>query len=162
MTENTSHEKWMRLALEQAQCAQQKDDVPVGCVIVHDSTQTIVATAHNAREMLQDATAHAELTAIQLACQKRKAWRLLDCSLYVTLEPCIMCAGAILLARIPRVIYGCSDPKAGAVQCLYQTLNDSRLNHQCEVMPGILETESSLILKNFFSARRKKKGDNKN
>ena len=155
MDQNNLHEYWMAFALEEAKQAEEKNEVPVGCVIIQNSTQKIISKAHNFRENSNKSTAHAELLAIDQACDVLKSWRLLDCSLYVTLEPCLMCSGAILLSRIPFVIYGCADPKAGAVHSLFQTLNDERLNHRCCVMANILNHESSSLLKNFFKGKRK-------
>jgi tRNA(adenine34) deaminase len=130
-------------------------EVPVGAIIV-DSNKNIIAEAHNLRETNKTATAHAELIAIEKACEFRSQWRLQDCTLYVSLEPCFMCSGAIILARIPRVVFAASDPKAGAVGSLFNVLNDSRLNHRCEVISGVCSEESSQLLKSFFQARRKK------
>jgi tRNA(adenine34) deaminase len=149
------HTEYMSLALEQARLAQAQTEVPVGAVIVDDCTGEIIATSYNLRETQQLATAHAELLAIEQACRKLGRWRLSGCTLYVTLEPCFMCAGAIILARIPRVIYGATDPKAGATESLAQILNHPQLNHQCEVMGGILAAESSILLKSFFRVKRK-------
>ena len=114
----------------------EEDEVPIGAAIVHDDR--IIARAHNQREQLRDPTAHAEMIAITQAAAALGSWRLEDCTLYVTLEPCSMCAGAIVQARIPLVVYGATDPKAGAVQSLYRLLNDPRLNHRAEVVPGVL------------------------
>ncbi|WP_370622198.1 tRNA adenosine(34) deaminase TadA [Bacillus sp. JCM 19034] len=134
-----NHEKWMRVALQQAEEAQKIGEVPIGAVLVkHDQ---IVAVAYNRRESDQQALAHAELAVIEQACQKLGSWRLLDCTLYVTLEPCPMCAGAILQARIPTVVFGARDPKAGCVGSLMNLLNDSRFNHQTEVVEGCLAEE---------------------
>jgi tRNA(adenine34) deaminase len=142
----------MRAALEQARSAFDADEVPVGAVIVqHDR---VIAAAHNQRETLTDPTAHAEIIAITQAAQSLQSWRLLDCVLYVTLEPCPMCAGAIVQARIPTVVYGAPDPKAGACDTLYRITNDARLNHQCTVLGGVLRTECSAILTEFFAAKR--------
>jgi len=146
------HEHYMRLALQQAAAAAQADEVPVGAVIVHH--QQLIAAAHNQRETLQDPTAHAEILALTQAAAALGTWRLEDCTLYVTLEPCPMCAGAILQARIPRVVYGAQDLKAGAVQSLFQLLSDPRLNHRCEVLPGVLATECGQILTRFFQRQR--------
>lgn len=126
----------MQTALQEAQAAMEEDEVPIGAAIVHDDR--IIARAHNQREQLRDPTAHAEMIAITQAAAALGSWRLEDCTLYVTLEPCSMCAGAIVQARIPLVVYGATDPKAGAVQSLYRLLNDPRLNHRAEVVPGVL------------------------
>jgi tRNA(adenine34) deaminase len=142
----------MSAALDQARRAMAADEVPVGAVIVHDGR--IIAAAHNQRETLHDPTAHAEMIAITQAASELGDWRLEGCTLYVTLEPCAMCAGAILQARIPLVVYGATDPKAGAVQTLYQLLGDQRLNHQAEVISGILAQDCGEILTQFFRQQR--------
>lgn len=146
-------EYWMRQALTLAQQAALEDEVPVGAVIVHRGR--VIASAYNQREQLADPTAHAEMIAITQAAAQLKSWRLLDCELYVTLEPCPMCAGAILQARIPRVIYGAVDPKAGAVESLYRMLGDQRLNHRCEVVSGVLAGPCSRVLTEFFENKRR-------
>ncbi len=147
------HEQWMRLALEQAEYALRADEVPVGAVIVHAGR--VIAAAHNQRETLHDPTAHAEMIAITQAAEALSSWRLDDCALYVTLEPCPMCAGAIVQARIPLVVYGAADPKAGAVASLYQLLTDERLNHRCEVLQGFLAEPCGEILSRFFQEKRR-------
>ena len=149
------HDVYMQEALIEAQKAYAINEVPVGALIVTKNGE-IISRSHNLRETHQLATAHAEMLAIQQACQYLSRWRLSDCTLYVTLEPCFMCAGAIVLARIPTVVYGASDPKAGAVKSLAHVLNDKRLNHQCEIISGVCETESSALLKKFFQHQRKK------
>lgn len=155
MTSKEKHELWMRKALHEAKKAQAKNEVPIGCVIVqHD---LIIARGHNLRETGKNPTGHAELLAIQKAARKLKAWRLLDCTLYVTLEPCTMCMGAIILSRIPNVVFGCYDPKGGAAGSLYDFSTDSRFNHQVDCISGVLEQECSAILKEFFSTLRKLK-----
>ncbi len=146
-------EHWMRYALSLAEQAAVEDEVPVGAVIVHRGR--IIASAYNQREQLADPTAHAEMIAITQAASQLKSWRLLDCELFVTLEPCPMCAGAILQARIPRVVYGAIDPKAGAVESLYRMLNDSRLNHRCDVVGGVLAGPCSRVLTEFFENKRR-------
>jgi tRNA(adenine34) deaminase len=147
-------EEWfMQRALELAYQAMQKDEVPVGAIIVHE--RRIIAAAYNQREQLQDPTAHAEMIAITQAAAEMKSWRLTDCTLYVTLEPCPMCAGAILQARIPRVVYGANDPKAGAVLSLYQLLNDDRLNHRVEVLSGVKADACGRVLTEFFDGKRR-------
>lgn len=146
------HQVFMQMALQQAEQAARSDEVPVGAVIVREGS--IIAAAHNQREMLRDPTAHAEMIAITQAAEAVGGWRLEDCILYVTLEPCPMCAGAILQARIPVVVYGALDPKAGAVTSLYEMLNDNRLNHRCEVVSGILQDRCGQILTDFFRQRR--------
>lgn len=142
----------MRLAYQEAQQALEEDEVPVGAVIVHG--ERVIASAHNQREMLRDPTAHAEMIAITQAAEALGSWRLDECLLYVTLEPCPMCAGAILQARIPWVVYGTPDPKAGAVHTLYQLLADPRLNHRCQTVSGILAGPCSEILTRFFQQKR--------
>ena len=148
-----SDEHWMRQALKLAQQAAEQDEVPVGAIIVHENK--IIASAFNQREQLADPTAHAEMIAITQAASHLNSWRLLECSLFVTLEPCPMCAGAILQSRIPRIVYGALDPKAGAVVSLYQLLNDPRLNHRCETLSGVLADECGKILTEFFDRKRK-------
>lgn len=145
-------EYWMRLALQEARAAEREDEVPVGAVILHEGQ--VIASAHNQRETLQDPTAHAEMIAITQAAAALQSWRLEDCVLVVTLEPCPMCAGAILQSRIPVVIYGAADPKAGAVQSLFHMLDDERLNHRCQVVPGVLGEECGAILTEFFRKKR--------
>jgi len=146
------HEHFMKLALEEAQQAWQEEEVPIGAVIVDE--ERVIARAHNQREQLRDPTAHAEMIAITQAAEARQSWRLDGCTLYVTLEPCPMCAGAILQARISRVVYGAPDPKAGAVHTLYRLLDDGRLNHRCLVTSGMLAEPCGLILTRFFQAQR--------
>jgi len=149
------HERWMREALKEARLAEAKAEVPIGCVVVHDGL--IIGRGHNQTESLQDPTAHAEMIAITAAAATLGSRRLLDCTLYVTLEPCAMCAGAMILARIPVIVYGAPDPKAGAVDTLYNLLRDSRLNHTCEVLPNVLLEPCSAILSDFFSTLRQQK-----
>ncbi|MBP3953669.1 tRNA adenosine(34) deaminase TadA [Bacillus suaedae] len=149
------HEKWMEYALEEAEKAQIIGEVPIGAVIVKDGQ--IIAAAHNRRECDQQALAHAELSVIQEACQKLKSWRLLDCTLYVTLEPCPMCAGAIIQSRIPIVVYGAKDPKAGCAGSIMNLLEEPRFNHQTEIISGCLEEQCGSILTTFFRALREKK-----
>ena len=143
----------MRLAYQEAEAAFAEDEVPVGAVIVHQGH--VVAAAHNQREQLHDPTAHAEMIAITQAAESLGTWRLDDCTLYVTLEPCPMCAGAILQARIPLVVYGAPDPKAGAVDTLYQLLRDPRLNHRCQTVPNVLAEPCGQILTRFFQRQRR-------
>lgn len=145
----------MQFALEEAKKAAQLGEVPVGCVIVH--RERIVGRAHNFVESTQDPTAHAELLAIQQAAAALGSRRLLECTLYVTLEPCPMCAGAILLARIPQVVFGAKDPKMGAVVTLYSLLQDHRLNHQCQIFQGVCDKEATALLQSFFQQLRQKK-----
>jgi tRNA(adenine34) deaminase len=146
------HERWMRKALQLAERAYAEGEVPVGAVIVHQDR--IVGEGYNQRETLRDPTAHAEMIAITQAAQVLESWRLLDCTLYVTLEPCPMCAGAIVQARLPQVIYGTTDPKAGACHTLYQITTDSRLNHRATVLGGVLQLECAQLLKQFFADQR--------
>jgi tRNA(adenine34) deaminase len=148
-----THDRFMRLALQEAEQALAEDEVPVGAVIVQAGR--VIASAHNQREQLKDPTAHAEMIAITQAAESLGDWRLEGCTLYVTLEPCIMCSGAILQARVPLVVYGATDPKAGAVNTLYHLLADSRLNHRCQVIPGIQAAPCGEILTRFFQAQRK-------
>lgn len=146
------HDHWMRQALDQAQAAFEQNEVPVGAVIVqHD---TIIGVGCNQRETLKDPTAHAEILAISQAAQSLGSWRLLDCTLYVTLEPCPMCAGAIVQARIPTVIYGTTDLKAGACHSLYEITSDPRLNHRATVIGGVLQADCKAILQEFFQIQR--------
>ena len=143
----------MRIALREAQAAYDENEVPVGAVIVHE--ERVIAAAHNQREQLHDPTAHAEMIAITQAAESLGSWRLENCTLYVTLEPCPMCAGAILQARLPVVVYGAPDPKAGAVSSLFTLLDDSRLNHRAQVTGGVLGLECGEILSRFFQAQRR-------
>lgn len=148
-------DSFMRLALAEAEAAAAADEAPIGAVIVQGTR--VIAAAHNLRESLNDPTAHAEMIAITQAAATLGDWRLEGCVLYVTLEPCPMCAGAILQARIPRVVYGADDPKAGAVRSLYQLLNDRRLNHRSEAAPGVLAEPCGEILTSFFRQKREKR-----
>ena len=148
-----SHEHWMLFALAQADLAAQHGDVPVGCVVV-DEHDTLVATGRNQRQMLQDPTAHAEVQALRQAAQVTGHWRLNCCTLYVTLEPCPMCAGALVNARIKTLVFGCRDPKAGAVVTMMQLACDPRLNHQCEIVEGVLSTQCAERLVSFFAQLR--------
>jgi tRNA(adenine34) deaminase len=145
-------EYFMRLALREAERSLGHDDVPIGCVVTHDG-EVIAATA-NERELRGDPTAHAEVVAIREAAEKLGGWRLHDTVLYVTLEPCAMCAGAIVLSRVPRVIYGAPDPKAGAAGSVLDVLGEPRLNHRPEVAGGLLAAESAALLRDFFASRR--------
>src|SRR3989338_2750649 len=143
---------FLKKALAQAQKAYAQEEVPIGAVLVLKNR--IISEGFNLREIQNDPTAHAEIIALQKASQKLKSWRLEGTTLYVTCEPCLMCAGALLQARIERLVYGCADPKAGAVSSLYQTLQDSRLNHQIIVQGGVLEEECRELLQKFFKLRR--------
>jgi tRNA(adenine34) deaminase len=145
-------EHWMRIALAEARLALEHDDVPVGAVVVYQGE--VVGAGHNERERRQDPTAHAETLALQRASRRRGSWRQLEAVLYVTLEPCAMCAGAIVLARVPRVVYGTADPKAGAAGSVLDILAEPRLNHRPVVQGGVLAAESAALLTDFFAARR--------
>ncbi|MDP3278995.1 MAG: tRNA adenosine(34) deaminase TadA [Deltaproteobacteria bacterium] len=157
MTDSIERDEFfMREALAQAALAQARGEVPVGAVIVEDRG-AIVARAHNLRELLDDPTAHAELLALRALSMDRKSWRLDDVTVYVTLEPCPMCAGALVNARVKRVVWGCDDPKAGAVRSLYSIGDDPRLNHRFACTSDILVEECSQILQRFFKALRDRK-----
>ena len=145
-------EYFMRLALREAERALEHDDVPIGAVIVHEGE--VIATGRNERELRGDPTAHAELLALREASAKLGTWRLLDTVLYVTLEPCPMCAGAVVLGRVPRVVYGADDPKAGAAGSVLNVLAEPRLNHRPVVAPGLLADESAALLRAFFASKR--------
>jgi tRNA(adenine34) deaminase len=147
------HEQYMLVALEEAAAALEEDEVPVGAVIVNGDR--IIARAHNQRERLRDPTAHAEMIAITQAAAAVGSWRLEDCALYVTLEPCPMCAGAILQARLPVLVYGATDPKAGAVDSLFRLLDDPRLNHRVESVGGVLAERCGELLSRFFQQQRR-------
>jgi len=142
----------MRLALREAQRATEHDDVPIGAVLVHEGE--VLATGRNERELRQDPTAHAEALALREAAEKLGSWRVLDSVLYVTLEPCAMCAGAIVLARVPRVVFGAWDPKAGAAGSVLDVLAEPKLNHRPEVSGGLLAEECGALLSSFFAGRR--------
>jgi tRNA(adenine34) deaminase len=142
----------MRLALEQAAAATLHGDVPIGAVIVRDGA--VIAARHNERELTGDPTAHAEVLAIRDAAHVVGHWRLLDCTLYVTLEPCVMCAGALVNARIARIVFGATDPKAGAVASLYEVCSDPRLNHRPPITSGLLAEAAGALLRDFFASRR--------
>lgn len=142
----------MKTAIEQAQIAEENGDVPIGAIIVYENQ--IIGRAYNQREQLQDPTAHAEIISLTQAAAFLESWRLHGCTMYVTLEPCPMCAGAMVLARIDRLVYGCDDPKTGAVKSLYNIVNDERLNHTINVTSGVLAEECSELLQQFFRRRR--------
>ncbi len=153
----TSHffprdEYFMRLALREAERAQEHDDVPIGAVVVHDGE--VLATGRNERELRQDPTAHAELIALREAAERLGSWRVLDAVLYVTLEPCAMCAGGIVLSRVPRVVFGAWDPKAGAAGSVLDVLAEPKLNHRPDVAGGLLAEECGALLSSFFAGRR--------
>lgn len=155
---NPDDQSYMRLALREAERAFEAEEVPVGAVIVHAGK--VIGKGFNQREKLEDPTAHAEMLAITAAAQALGDWRLEDCTLYVTLEPCPMCAGAIVNARVKRVVFGATDPKAGACGTLMNVVQDSRLNHRVELVAGVLAEESGAILKQFFRTRRKAQSEN--
>ena len=144
----------MRLAIALANAAAESGEVPIGCVIVHHPTGQIVGRGANRRATDRDSTAHAEILAIREAGATLNDWRLLECTLYVTLEPCPMCAGAIVNARIPRLVYGCDDPKAGAVRTLFNLCEDPRLNHRALVQTGVLKEGCAALLQDFFRKQR--------
>ena len=145
-------ERFMKLAIEQAKIAQDNGDVPIGAVIVYKDQ--IIAKAYNQREQLADPTAHAEIIALTQAAAALGNWHLNGCTMYVTLEPCPMCAGALVLGRMDRLVYGCDDPKTGACKSLYNIVQDERLNHRLEVTSGVLVDEYSKLLQEFFAKRR--------
>jgi tRNA(adenine34) deaminase len=147
-------EQWMSEAISVARAANELGEVPIGCVVVHDATGKVIGRGYNRRETDRDPTAHAEILAMREAGRALGHWRLVDCTLVVTLEPCPMCAGAIVNARIPRLVYGCDDPKAGAVRTLYQVCTDARLNHRVDVTAGVLADECAQLLRDFFRRQR--------
>lgn len=149
---NQDDEQWMRAAIAEAQGALSHDDVPIGAVVVHGDR--IIGRGRNERERRADPTAHAEVLALREAAATLGSWRVLDSTLYVTLEPCAMCAGAIVLARVPRVVYGCTDPKAGAAGSVLDVLGEPRLNHRPMVASGVLDDECAELLQAFFRSRR--------
>ena len=149
---HSTDERYMRMAIDQAYIAEENGDVPIGCIIVHENR--VIAKAYNQREQLHDPTAHAEIVALTQAAEFIGNWRLGGCTLFVTLEPCPMCAGALVLGRLDRVVYGTDDPKTGAVRSLYNIVEDPRLNHQLEVTPGVMQEECKKQLQTFFQRRR--------
>jgi tRNA(adenine34) deaminase len=149
---NKSDKEFMQIAIKEAKFAEENGDVPIGAVIVYENH--IIGKAYNQREQLQDPTAHAEIIALTQAAAFLESWRLIGCTMYVTLEPCTMCAGALVLARIDRLVYGCDDPKTGAVRSLYNIVTDQRLNHIIDVTSGVLAEECSGLLQQFFLQRR--------
>jgi tRNA(adenine34) deaminase len=153
MDTSEQHERWMGAALQEARAAMAHDDVPIGAVVVHDDGR-VIGRGRNERELLEDPTAHAEVLALREAAATLGTWRVLESTLYVTLEPCTMCAGAIVLSRIPRVVYATADPKAGAAGSVLDVLADARLNHRPEVVAGVLADEAAELLRSFFRARR--------
>ncbi|MBZ0109787.1 MAG: tRNA adenosine(34) deaminase TadA [Candidatus Scalindua rubra] len=152
ITEFRSHEYYMRQAIAEAKKAFEKDEVPVGAIIVYNNS--VIAKAHNQREMLLDPTAHAEMIAITQASAYLQNWRLSDTTVYITLEPCTMCAGALVQARVKNLVYGAKDEKYGACESTVNLVNDPRFNHRMNVISGVLEDECSLLLKQFFLEKR--------
>jgi tRNA(adenine34) deaminase len=150
----TADKKFMAVALEEARLAAEADEVPVGAVLVVNGE--VIARAHNLREGLSDPTAHAEMLVLREASQRLRRWRLTDATLYITMEPCAMCAGAAVLARISRIVYGCRDPKAGACGSVFDIIREPQLNHQVEVIGGMLEEACQEIIRRFFEKRREK------
>jgi tRNA(adenine34) deaminase len=147
-----SENQWMRLALDQARIAAASGEVPVGAIIVKDGE--VIGVGHNRNLLDNDPTAHAEIVALRQAAARMRNHRLVGCEMFVTIEPCAMCSGALVHARLARLIYGASDPKAGAVSSVMQVINHPSLNHQMEVIPGVLAEECSEILRTFFKSRR--------
>ena len=158
MSNKKEDEQYMRIAIEQAKTAEENGDIPIGVVIVYKNQ--IIAKAYNQREQLRDPTAHAEIIALTQAAAFVESWRLNGCTMYVTLEPCPMCAGALVLARVDRLVYGCDDPKAGACKSLYNIVQDERLNHRLEVTSGVLQEQCRQQLQEFFSQRREENKKN--
>ncbi|MCK4960442.1 MAG: tRNA adenosine(34) deaminase TadA [Planctomycetes bacterium] len=150
--DNQTDERFMRMAIDQAMIAEENGDVPIGCVVVFENR--VIAKGHNQRQRLNDPTAHAEMIALTSASDFMGNWRLGGCTMYVTLEPCTMCAGALVLARIDRLVYGCDDPKTGAVKSLYNIVADERLNHIVEVTSDVLGNDCSSLMTEFFARRR--------
>ncbi|MBX2987886.1 MAG: tRNA adenosine(34) deaminase TadA [Bdellovibrionaceae bacterium] len=153
-----SDEDYMKMALKWAEKAAKRDEVPIGAVLVA-ADGTVISHGYNMRENWKTPLAHAEIIAIQTAAKKLQQWRLLDTTLYVTLEPCPMCAGALVQARVGRLVYGATDPKAGATESLYRICSDARLNHRLEITRGVLEKECGEILTGFFRRKRQQKKD---
>ena len=154
MLTNQGDDYFMRMALREAQKAYEADEVPIGAVIVHENR--VIGRGYNQTERLQDPTAHAEIIAITAAAAHLGSRRILDCTMYVTLEPCSMCAGAIVLARMPRLVFATTDTKAGACGTLYNIAHDERLNHRCQITSGVLQEESATMLRSYFATLRKK------
>ncbi len=159
MSNKKEDQQFMQVAIEQAKIAEENGDIPIGAVIVYKNQ--IIAKAYNQREQLRDPTAHAEIIALTQAAAAKESWRLNGCTMYVTLEPCPMCAGALVLARVDRLVYGCDDPKAGACKSLYNIVQDERLNHRLEVTSGVLQEQCRQQLQEFFSRRREENKNNK-
>ena len=158
MSSSKEDERLMRLAIEQAKIAEENGDVPIGAVIVYQ--EQIIGKAYNQREQLKDPTAHAEIIALTQAAAFMENWYLNGCTMYVTLEPCPMCAGALVLSRMDRLCYGCSDPKSGACGSLYNIVQDQRLNHRVEVTSGVMEEQCRQQLQEFFGRRRQENKNN--
>jgi tRNA(adenine34) deaminase len=156
-TQTQIDERYMRMAIDAAHIAEENGDVPIGAVIVYQNQ--VIGRAYNQREQLTDPTAHAEIVALTQAATFVESWRLYGCTIYVTLEPCSMCAGALVLGRLDRLVYGCDDPKAGACGSLYDIVRDERLNHRLEVTTGVLAQDCASLLQTFFRARRPSNGD---
>jgi len=152
MSNSKEDKRFIKLAIEQANIAEENGDVPIGAVVVYKDQ--IIGKAYNQREQLKDPTAHAEIIALTQAAAFLQSWRLNGCTMYVTLEPCPMCAGALVLARMDRLVYGCDDPKTGACKSLYNIVTDGRLNHRLEVTSGVLAQECSRQMQEFFAKRR--------
>jgi tRNA(adenine34) deaminase len=152
VTKTEQDEQYMRQAIEAAKIAQENGDVPIGAVIVYENQ--VIGRAYNQREQLKDPTAHAEIIALTQAAAFIESWRLHGCTIYVTLEPCAMCAGALVLGRLDRLVYGCEDPKAGACGSLYNIVQDERLNHRLEITSSVLADECARLLQDFFQCRR--------
>lgn len=160
LTATDADHYFMKTALAEATIAEELGEVPVGAVVVHQGR--VIGRGYNMRECSNDPTTHAEMLAIRQAAAELDSWRLLDCTLYVTLEPCVMCMGAIILARIPRLVYGCRDPRAGAVGSIYNFAEDERFNHRVAVTEGVLQRECSQQLSDFFRRLREQKKQQKN
>ncbi len=158
MSNSEEDQQFMRVAIDQAEIARENGDVPVGAVIVHEGR--LIAKAYNQRQQLNDPTAHAEIIALTQAAEAVGSWRLDGCTIYVTLEPCTMCAGALVLARMDRLVYGCNDLKTGACGSLYNIVQDERLNHRLEVTSGVLEDQCRRQLQEFFTGRRQENKNN--
>lgn len=146
--------KYMQLALEEARKAAELGEIPIGAVLVDNASGEVIAAAHNMRESWQDATAHAEVLVIRAACAKLRRWRLSGCTLYVTVEPCPMCSGAIVNGRVDRVVYGCPDAKAGGAESIFNIITNPNLNHCAEVVSGVCEEDCAQVMKDFFKRRR--------
>jgi tRNA(adenine34) deaminase len=151
-TKAEQDEQYMRQAIEAAKIAEENGDVPIGAVVVYENQ--VIGRAYNQREQLKDPTAHAEIIALTQAAAFIESWRLHGCTIYVTLEPCAMCAGALVLGRLDRLVYGCNDPKAGACGSLYNIVQDERLNHRLEITSGVIADECAKLLQDFFQRRR--------